>query len=466
MTPVSRIINIASIVFFVYFICLMFYYLGLGLIGLFETRKRSRQRQIEDYAVFSASRFTIPLSIIVPARNEEKWIAECVGSILRLDYPEFEVIVVNDGSTDRTLEILSQNLELQHVNNPYTDRFESGRVAGIFKSKKYPYVTVLNKLSGFKKAGAINAALNLARYKYICVIDADTVLEPDALLNVMAHVQKDPERVVGVGSYFGLANGFKTKEGTIIERRFSFRPLVAYQNLEYIRSFIGSRIAWSKLNVSPIISGGFGIWRRDFVLGLGVFASEYSSEDLEFTFRAHDFIIKNKKSDYKIIMLPYNSGWTVGPENIRSLILQRRRWQRVADETVWRYRYMLCNPKYKAFAFITFPYFLMYEVLGVFFEISSILVVFVGWFFGLLSLKVFISFLLLLILSQALVSLVSLFTFVRDQRLMRVSYIAYLVLLNCFEIFLYRPVILLAKLAGTFGFLRGVKSHDQFARSA
>lgn len=460
-------------IYFIYFSALMFYYLFLGLIGILEGKRREMEHESEDYSSFAVSNFTIPVSIIVPAHNEETWIKNAVQSLLNLNYPEFEIIVVNDGSTDMTLECLIELLDLEALHNPYMDYFQagspaskSGSVYGIYKSKKYAGVKVLSKASGYKKAGAINAGLNFAKYKYVCVMDADTVLEPDALLKVMVHVEKDPDSVIGIGSYFGLSNGFKIENGKILDRSFSYRPIIAYQNLEYIRSFIGNRIAWSRFNASPIISGGFGVWRRDIVMEVGGFSHLYSSEDLEFTFRVRDYLVKNKKKGYKLIMLPYHVGWTHGPGNVAALIKQRNRWQRVMNEAVDSYKHMIFNPRYGSFGLLTAPYFLFYEMLGVFFEFSSLVIAIIGFATGLIQLKIFLTFFCFVVLTQAFISLLYLLTFVRSQNMMSFRYIAYLSALSIFELFWYRWIILIAKIAGTISYMRRIRTHDQFLRTS
>jgi cellulose synthase/poly-beta-1,6-N-acetylglucosamine synthase-like glycosyltransferase len=454
----------AFIVLLGYFLGLLGNYVAMAFIGFSEGRRRARQHQAEDYSFMEASRFTIPVSIVLPVRNEEKWVAQSLGSILKLDYPEYEVIVVDDESTDRTFDILDELLELEHVNRPYLDRFASGKIRGLHRSKRHPNVTVLQKESGLKKAGAVNAALNLARYKYICVMDGDTILEPDAFLKVMVHIQKNPEKVVGVGSYFGLVNGFKLDNGTILEHRFSLDPVTAYQNLEYVRAFLGGRIAWSKFNAMPCVAGGFGVWRRDVLLELGGFVPDFSSEDLEMTFHAHDYIVRHKKKGYEILMLPYHVGWTEGPATAKSLITQRDRWQRVKNETVARYRHMILNPKHGSFGMITLPYFLLYEVFGVFFEMASIGITLWGLLTGVLHVPLFLGLILFMILAQAGVSLLSMVTLVRGQRVFGPKYVAYFVLLSFLELFWYRWLIGLGKITGTVKYLLGIRSFDQYER--
>lgn len=459
-----KITYIAFLIFISYFILLMAFYLFLALLGFLEGRKRSWESQAEDYPLSYLSDIAIPVSIILPAHNEEEWIKDSLLSILNLNYPKFEVIVVDDGSTDKTFEILSSTLGLEPKDLPYIKHYKDGMVRTILRSAKYPNVTVIHKEAGAKKAGAVNAGLNVAKNEYVCVIDADTVLEQDALLKVMAHVEKNPDKIIGVGSYFGISNYLKIKDGRIIAKNFSYNPIIAYQNLEYLRSFIGNRIGWSRYNAMPNIAGGFGIWRRDILHALGGYSLDFTCEDIEFTFRAHDYLAKNKERGLEISMLPYSVGWTEGPNNILALISQRERWQRVTNETVWHYKYMLFNPKYGTFAFLTLPYFLLYEVLGVFFEIASIAFVIAGWALGVLDLKIFLAFLLLMLLSQAIMSVISIFLLIRVQRLFKLRYITYLIFLSLTEFLWYRWVNSIAKLIGTYAFLRGVKEFGKYKR--
>jgi cellulose synthase/poly-beta-1,6-N-acetylglucosamine synthase-like glycosyltransferase len=346
----------------------------------------------------------------------------------------------------------------------YTDQFSSGKIVGFLKSQKYPNVSVLSKMSGQKKAGALNAALNVAKYKYVCTIDCDTILEQDTLLKVMSHVQKAPERVVGIGSYFGLANGFKTKDGKIIERQFVTIPLAAYQNLEYIRSFIGNRIGWSRLKAMPLVSGAFSVWRRDILVAAGAYASQYSSEDLECTLRVHDYLVRNAQQDYEIVMLPHYVGWTEGPHTAGQLIKQRSRWQRVINEAIWDYRHMLFNPRYGNLGLITLPYYLLVEVCGVFFEIASVVITLLAFLTGFLSVQLFLSFFTFMILCQTLVSLISLFSFHTSHRLFTTKEITYFIMLSFAEFFWYRWVISCAKVLGFVGFCRGNRAYDTLHR--
>jgi cellulose synthase/poly-beta-1,6-N-acetylglucosamine synthase-like glycosyltransferase len=261
-------------------------------------------------------------------------------------------------------------------------------------------------------------------------------------------------------------NGFKIRDGRILERSFSYSPILAYQNLEYIRAFFGNRMAWSRYNSMPIVAGGFGIWRKDLLYSLGGFSTEFTCEDIEFTFRAHEFIGSNPGKGYRILMLPYYVGWTEGPSNFRSLIIQRERWQRVTNETVWRYKHLLLNPRHGMFSFVIMPYFILYEVLGIVIELASLIFVVAGYLAGVLDIRVFAAFIALMALTQTINSLIALYSFVRTQRILKAKYILYMILLSFAEFFVYRWAISVGKLLGTVNFLRGVKKFSKYERAA
>ncbi len=442
--------QIAFILLFSYFLLTFIYYLVLGAVSFLEQRRRFSEHAYEDYDSLSLSVFTLPVSIIIPAHNEEKWIIDSVKSALNLSYPEFEVIVIDDGSTDNTLNLLKEAFALKELERLPEQRFDCGKIRAAFYSSITPGIKVVSKDSGYRKAGALNVGMEFARYKYICVLDADTILEPDALLKVMAHAVKEPDKVAGLGSYFGLLNGFNVENGRIIEKSFSHKPLVVYQNLEYIRSFVFSRPAWSRFNATPVVAGGFAVWRKDIILELGGFGTEFCTEDVEITFRVQDHILENKLG-YKILMLPYLAGWTEGPETKQEYFRQRLLWQITINEAVWKYRHMFFNRKHGFFAFFSMPYYVLSETLGAFFELISIILVIAGFFAGILELNVFLAYFWLLLLGNALISLLSIFfVTLREPDAFRPSEAMNFIALSFVDIFTYHLLMLAARVASIF----------------
>jgi len=457
--------QICFYVFLIYFSVLTVYSLVLSFVSFFEEEKRFHETDEEDYRFFLSGHFSLPVSVIIPAHNEETGIMQTVYSILNQRYPELEIIIVDDGSTDQTFPNLQKELQLQSTHTPFEDRFDSGNILGLFISQRFPNIQVIRKESGKKKAGALNAGLNLARYRYICTIDADTLLKPDALLQVMAMVQRDPDHILGIGSYFSLSNPHRFENGKLIKQGYAWNPLIAFQNLEYLQSFIGNRIAWSRWNAVPIESGGFNLWRRDILDSCGGFDSSQSSEDLEFTLRVHDIMRRKGNTHYRIVTLPYLVGWTEGPESLTALITQRRRWHRVEMESVWKYRHMFLNPRYGVLGCLTFPYYVFYEIWGVFFEVASLIITGLGFFLGYLDLKLFAGITLFMILSQTFNTLMALFLVYREQKLFHTAEVAYLGCLSFTQYFFYRWIILISRIWGTFDFFMKKTSMDAIPRS-
>ncbi len=460
---VKTFTHIFFIIFISYFLAQVLYFIVMAIVALIHSRRMTMHLEEDDYSVLFSSDFTVPVTIIVPAHNEERSIEDTVLSLININYPSYEAIIVNDGSTDSTMPVLERLLDLEPTSITYNQRFPDGMVHEIYRSVKYPNFLVISKSGGHKKAGAVNAGLNIARYKYICVIDADTIIEPDAFTNLMSHVEKNPEKIIGIGSYFGLVNGFSVKKGRILKRSFSFNPLIAYQNLEYLRGFIGIRFPWSNLNAVPILAGGFSIWRIDILAKVGGFSENHTCEDMEITFRVRDYIVR-EKTGQSILSLPYYTAWTSGPENIKSLISQRERWQRVENESISAYRHMLFNPRFGNFGFITMPYFFFYECLGPFFEAVSYALVFFSFLAGILDVSTFMALFIFMGLAQSVISSYVLAVAMRTVNVFELRYVIYMLVLGLFEMLLYRPIILVAKVQGTLNFFFGVKGFTQYKR--
>jgi cellulose synthase/poly-beta-1,6-N-acetylglucosamine synthase-like glycosyltransferase len=310
-----------------------------------------------------ASPLTPPISLLLPAFNEQAGIVESVRSLLALRYPEFEVIVVNDGSTDATLTELATAFELLPARKALRTGIPSARVRATYASRRHPELWVIDKDNGGGKADALNCAINAARYPYFCALDADAVLEEDALLRVAKPILDDPEVVVATGGIIRVANGCRIEHGRIIDVRLPRTWLGTFQVVEYFRAFLVGRIGWSRMRSLLIISGAFGLFRRDLVEAAGGYAVDAIGEDVELVMRLHRHL-RERGENYRIEFVPDPVAWTEAPEDRRSLGRQRRRWQRGLGQALWRHRAVAMRPRFGVFGCVAFPYFVIFEFLG------------------------------------------------------------------------------------------------------
>src|SRR3712207_687365 len=272
-----------------YFVVINVYYVTLFLFATSENRLRARQQGIEDFRLLSRSRHTLPVSVIVPGYNEEQTVSDCLHSLGKLDYPQYEVIMVNDGSTDRTLDVLMDEFDLVRADIFSRCHFETAGVRGVYRSRRYPEFYVIDKANG-GKADSLNAGINFSRYPYVCTCDADTIFAEESLLKAMRVILRDPQRTVAVGSLIGINNGYEIEDGEVKKTGLPKEPIVSLQLIEYLRSFLLNRLAWTRMNFMMVVSGAFAIYRRDVLIELGGFSKDFTCEDIEMTFRVHEFM--------------------------------------------------------------------------------------------------------------------------------------------------------------------------------
>ncbi len=272
-----------------------------------------------------------PVSIIAPAYNEEATVVESVRSLLGLRYPEFEIIVVNDGSRDRTLTALRRAFDLRPMERSYQQSLAHAPIRSVFTAPMHPNLIVVDKQNG-GKADALNAGINLSRLPLFCCIDADSILESDALLRAARPFVEDPERVVATGGTVRVANGCSIRSGRVQHVGLSRNPLALLQTVEYIRAFQLARLAWSRIGALTIISGAFGLFRRSAVIEAGGYKRDTVGEDIELVVRLHRRA-RERALDQRIVFVPEPVCWTEAPETLADLSRQRRRWQRGAIET-------------------------------------------------------------------------------------------------------------------------------------
>lgn len=303
-------------------------YLALTVLAALEFRLQRLRERYASYDLIFSDPQTPGVSIIVPAFNEEVDIELTIKNLLHLDYPEYEVIIVNDGSTDRTLSRLEQSFHIRPVDASVAPPggLPAGRVRGVYYSPEHPGLTVLDKENG-GKSDALNAGINFSAYDYFLSVDADAVLEPDALLRIIRPVLAEPDRVLAVGGVVRVANGCRIEKGRVTTPRLCPRLLPALQTVEYIRAFLVGRLGMSRLNACPIISGAFGLFAKEVAAAVGGYKAGTVGEDMELIARLHDFCIEERRS-YRIVFISDPVCWTEVPETLAVLTRQRRRWQR------------------------------------------------------------------------------------------------------------------------------------------
>ncbi len=344
--------------------------------------------------------------MLLPAYNEQAGIVESVRSLIRLRYPLHEVIVVNDGSRDGTLALLEREFALAPIAKALRDSVSYKPVRGVYASRRHPNLLVIDKDNG-GKADALNCGIAAATHPYFCAIDADAVLEEEALLDVAKPLLDDPELVAATGGIVRILNGCRIEHGEVVEVGLPRSRLATLQVVEYFRAFLVGRVGWSRLRSLLIISGAFGLFRRADVEAVGGYATDTVGEDAELVVRLHQ-PLRERGEDYRIEFVPDPVCWTEAPEDLRTLAEQRRRWQRGLAETLWRHRALIGRSRYGAFGVLALPYFLVFELLGPLVELLAFVALPLAFAAGALSASFFVAFLLVAVMLGMLLSIAAL----------------------------------------------------------
>jgi cellulose synthase/poly-beta-1,6-N-acetylglucosamine synthase-like glycosyltransferase len=344
-----------------YFVVLQLTFTVLAVVGWRAIEDYVERRPMRDYRAVAESEMSMPVSILVPAYNEAPSIVASLRSLLSSQFVEFEIVVINDGSTDETMTALTEAFGLVKVGRVPRSNIATQLVRGVYTSPLEPHVVVIDKVNG-GKADALNAGINHAVYPLFCAIDADTMLDVDALSRLVWEFQAEPE-TVAVGGIVRIVNGSEFEDGRIAKVRTPRNLLANLQIIEYLRAFLGGRIGWSKSGMLLIVSGAFGLFRRDVCVEVGGYDPTTVGEDAELVLRLHRHQ-RERAKPCRITFFPDPICWTECPEDLGTLVRQRDRWQRGLIEMIVRHRKMLLRPRYGRIGCVAMPYFILFELLG------------------------------------------------------------------------------------------------------
>lgn len=376
-----------------YFVALNGGYLLLNLVSIVALHRNTQERLLNDLPqVFSGLEPAI--SILVPAYNEETTIAPAIRSMLQLSYSEFEIIVVNDGSKDGTLQVLQQEFGLLPFPEAYRVRLATQPVRGIYRSTRHPNLRVIDKDNG-GKADSLNAGINAARFPLFCGVDADSILQRDSLQRVAKPFLSDPQ-MVATGGTIRVANGCDISDGFLTRVGLPRNGWALFQVVEYLRAFLFGRLGWSSLQAMLIISGAFGLFKTAVVIKVGGYRTNTIGEDMELVVRMHHHL-RNEGTPYKVEFVPDPVCWTEVPEDHKTLKNQRVRWQRGLSESLTSHWGLMFNRRGGTPGWLAFPFMVAFEWLGPVVELGGYVFMVFAFGWGWISWDAFAIFLFLAI---------------------------------------------------------------------
>ena len=445
-----------------YFLSLNSLYLGFSVVAFFRLMSHRRRWTPRALDTVLRSPATPPISLIVPAYGEETTIADSLRGLLLLNYPHFEVVVINDGSKDRTLEVAIQAFGLMRAPVAYQQPIDTAPVRGLYRSLDNPDLVMIDKANG-GKADAINAGLNAARHDLVCVIDADSLLEELALARGVLPFIEDPS-TVAVGGVIRIVNGCTVDAGRVTEVRLPPDWLARFQVVEYLRAFLSGRVAMSAMNALLIVSGAFGVFRRDIVLEAGGLRTDTVGEDMELVVRLHR-ICRERGQPYRVVFQPDPVVWTEAPETTAVLSRQRNRWQRGTLQVLAAHAPMIGSARYGAVGLFSLPYFAVFEAASPVIEAAGYMVNGIAVATGLLDVVFAQLFFLTAIAFGALISVISvLLEEVSFRRYPRIRDLMMLFALGILENFGYRQMTTWWRLKGTMDYFRGRQGWGRMVR--
>ncbi|MFC4321734.1 glycosyltransferase family 2 protein [Litchfieldia salsa] len=432
-----------------------------GTISIWSLRKNRLKERMENELDHD---FFFPISILVPAYNESKTILTTVNHLLEMHYKLFEVVIIDDGSTDTTAQLIIENYNLKKDHKPIRIQVPSKEILEVYSGEfnSIPIVLVRKK-NGGNKADAVNAGINISRYPYFVSMDADEVLQADAL-KYSTRLFLEDDNVIAVGGQIRIANGIEFEKAMPVDTRLKKNPIVSIQTLEYIRSFITSRIFHDTFNANLNISGGFGLFKKDTVIAVGGYDPNSVGEDMDLVLRLHVHH-RTHQIPYSIKYTPDAVCWTQAPFTLRDLGKQRARWHRGLIQCMLNYRVLFLNPKFKAISLFSYTYYFLYELMAPFAELLGIIVICVALMAGKLNIS-FAILIALLYLCFCVLQTILIYMSKSIQRGEKIYMgdVAWTIFMAFAEVLLFRPVLFFIRIYATLSYTRKLHSWSSIER--
>ena len=459
------LIHTISNLYLTYSVAISFSYLLLAVISLFALNAYLKKARLVDYKYILNSPFAPGISLLAPAYNEELTIIDNVKSLLSIMYNNLEVIIINDGSKDQTLQKLIDGFDLVQVNYHVHYDLKTKPVNHVYKSrnKAFKKLTVIDKKNG-GKADALNTGINISSKPLIACIDVDCIIERDALLKLVRPFMESTVPVIATGGVVRIANSCKIESGRLQEIRLPENKIARFQTLEYMRAFLLGRMAWGKLDGLLLISGAFGMFRKDIAVKVGGYNTNTVGEDMELVVRMRAYMHEHKLP-YQVSYIPEPLCWTEAPSDYTILGRQRNRWTRGTFETLKIHKRMFFNPKYGMMGLISYPFWVFFEWLAPIIELSGLIfmsfLVLTGqlnYSFALTMLLFVYSFSVLFSMTAILAEELTYYQYRRKRDIM------HLVITAILEPFLYHPRYVWWAIMGNWDLLKGKKSWGEMSR--
>lgn len=460
------LVDIASWLFLIYAVVVSSGYLFAAVFSFLEIKEYKRENIPTDDVTLLQSTSLPPVSVLAPAYNEEANVVENVKSLLTVSYPSYEIVVINDGSKDNTLQRLIDTFDLVKDESLRYNSIPTQEIRGVYMSthKAYKNLTVIDKANG-GKADALNAGINNCKHDLICCIDVDCILEDDALLKLVNPFLNNEKTVIASGGIIRVANSCIIEDGRIIEVRLPDKFLARAQILEYFRAFLMGRMAWSRLDGLLLISGAFGMFNKKIAIEVGGYNTKTVGEDMELLVRMRR-MMREKKEPYTVGFIPDPLCWTEVPQQWKVLHRQRNRWTRGTMETLWIHRKMLFNPRFKVLGMLSTPYWMFFEWLAPIIEFFGVLFIVLLYVLGRLDWTIFFSFFAVVYFFSVLYSITAIFFEEYSfQQYKKPKYIFRLVGTAFAEPLLYHPFVMWAAIKGNIDLIRGKNSWGTMSRT-